>query len=948
LTPLVILLYQNFVTMRRDESLRVDALTGENLRRQQRLLAEEEHKNQGMLMSMLPRQLIEALKAKEPIEPQFFADVTVIFVEICHFSRLCTQLQPTTVVELLNVIYHEFDRLSDLLSVYKVETVGQVYMAVVGAPETIANHADVAAHFALAAQESMRLLQRQLQSIIMSPPEETVGVRMGAGGVAQGLPSDLPSIDCVQVRVGLNSGRIRAGVVGIDSPRYKLFGDTVNTASRMESTCEPGKVQVSPSTKERISESIFELEDRGPIQVKGKGKLTTAYLVGYVSDEGKEPRRIVIERNSQSSDRLTGTDKGANDHPILPGTVAHEETLATETPAVAVKDGARGTDEKPGAADQTSASMRTSQTSVNATVSGDVSQRPRDVERGADPERGADFARDGSRQPRASSKRAKSVSEVSTATVNFVTAALPREALAALNVSHSSIHSGQTTRTGDSSSSGRSSRGSCSCIRACRERLELLFLLVPNSQKTPEKLEALRRDRPTYLAQLLPKQVSGARSLSIVLMLVRSLIAAADFFMDLPEQSWWLPEGEGREFAFRIVTLIRTLGNHTVGLLYLLSLSSSRLSRRFAQNLTIVMLLVQGASLLLEAILRYSSEPLFVALATMYGAYCLFYTVCTIAQRLLLATSIIVGYVVIQLISCGLQGIMGAAQNIAFLVVFGLCMASGVHLQEHLQHVSHYEQRCAQQRLQRIKQAKSAGQQLLASLLPPHVIQLVRDGVSPIAEHHSNVTILFTDIKGFTDYSSRVAPIKLFQVLNSMYSAFDEIISNWALHKVEIIGDAYFVSAGAPAQTAISSSEDAIASEFAMRAVEVALALQRTLPSVCDDALVQMRVGLHTGPVVAGVVGKKGPRYHLFGATVGYAEQMESTGIPGRVQISDATHKILTDGGYAYEFEKRSVDVEGEDDQQRTWLVKKSNSKEAMAIQKKLMQARRHQRQGED
>merc|ERR1719464_2119114 len=143
-----------------------------------------------------------------------------------------------------------------------------------------------------------------------------------------------------------------------------------------------------------------------------------------------------------------------------------------------------------------------------------------------------------------------------------------------------------------------------------------------------------------------------------------------------------------------------------------------------------------------------------------------------------------------------------------------------------------------------------------------------------------------------------------------MYSAFDEIIAKWELHKVEIIGDAYLISSGCP--TTVDGKWVA-ASEWAMRAVEVALALQRTLPNVCNANSLQMRVGVHTGSVVAGVVGKKGPRYHLFGKDVGYAEQMESTGIPGRVQVSDATHRTLKDGGRNYEYEERQVQVEGDD-----------------------------------
>jgi class 3 adenylate cyclase len=265
-------------------------------------------------------------------------------------------------------------------------------------------------------------------------------------------------------------------------------------------------------------------------------------------------------------------------------------------------------------------------------------------------------------------------------------------------------------------------------------------------------------------------------------------------------------------------------------------------------------------------------------------------------------------------------------------------MACSLRLQEHLQHVSCFKQRRTKKSLESIKEAKKEYAKLLASMLPHHIVDQVRQGVSPIAEHHSCVTIVATDIKGFTKFSASVTPALLVSVLNTMYSAFDEIIAKWELHKVEIIGDAYLISAGCPAPDDGTCVD---ASEWAMRAVEVALAMQRTLPRVCNESSVQMRVGVHTGSVVAGVVGKKGPRYHLFGKDVGYAELMESTGIPGRVQVSDATHGTLEDGGRHYQYEERQVQVEDGDTMHRTWLVTGSNSYEAAIIQRKLMLARR-------
>jgi len=308
----------------------------------------------------------------------------------------------------------------------------------------------------------------------------------------------------------------------------------------------------------------------------------------------------------------------------------------------------------------------------------------------------------------------------------------------------------------------------------------------------------------------------------------------------------------------------------------------------------------------------------------------------------LLCTVAVLGYVAVKFVRCDADGVLDAAHNIAFIVAFIAAMACSVHLQEYLQHASCYEQLWCEKRLQDIILAQTAGSQLLNSLLPPHVVNLVARGMgtSPIAEHHADVTIVFTDIEGFTSYSSRISAHELVTVLNSMYSAFDEIISNWALHKVEIIGDAYFISAGCrPPPNSSGSETDP--SEYAMRAVEVGLALLRTLPSVCDDTTVQMRVGLHTGSVVAGVVGKKGPRYHLFGSTVAYAEKMESHGIPGKVQLSAATHDILQLGNHDYDFEERQIPIDGEEDLQHTYVVNRSNARVAFQIQKKLMTQRR-------
>jgi class 3 adenylate cyclase len=134
----------------------------------------------------------------------------------------------------------------------------------------------------------------------------------------------------------------------------------------------------------------------------------------------------------------------------------------------------------------------------------------------------------------------------------------------------------------------------------------------------------------------------------------------------------------------------------------------------------------------------------------------------------------------------------------------------------------------------------------------------------------------------FTAYSSKVSAMELVQFLNDMYTRFDTIAEKENLYKVEIIGDAYFVVGGCP----IVSNNNALA------VVTAATDMFAVLPNLrrnCGVPDLNIRIGIHSGPVLAGVVGSKDPRYHLFGETVTIAPSLESSGVPGRIHISEAT-----------------------------------------------------------
>jgi class 3 adenylate cyclase len=189
--------------------------------------------------------------------------------------------------------------------------------------------------------------------------------------------------------------------------------------------------------------------------------------------------------------------------------------------------------------------------------------------------------------------------------------------------------------------------------------------------------------------------------------------------------------------------------------------------------------------------------------------------------------------------------------------------------------------------------------QLLDNMLPPHILHLMRLSEF-IALAHVEADILFSDIVGFTALASLSQPIDLVAILNVMFSSFDREALEHGVYKVETIGDAYLACCGV-----VSHPVDHTRS-----LVNCGLGFQRITQKFrtgTDQRPLVIRVGIHTGPVVSGVIGKKMPRYHLFGETVTIAETMEQKGTPGRVAISEATRANLEKLGCLNEYELEAL-----------------------------------------
>uniref|UniRef100_A0A670Y7S0 guanylate cyclase n=1 Tax=Pseudonaja textilis TaxID=8673 RepID=A0A670Y7S0_PSETE len=221
----------------------------EELRILSKHLEEERKKTEALLYAMLPKHVANQLKEGKRVEAGEFKECTILFSDVVTFTNICAQCEPIQIVLMLNAMYLRFDRLTTVHDVYKVETIGDAYMVVGGVPVPVSTHAERVANFAL----GMIIAAKEIKNPVSGNP--------------------------IQIRVGIHTGSVLAGVVGEKMPRYCLFGDTVNIASRMESHGVPNKIHLSGSVYQCLKEKNFDIKERGEIDVKGKGKMHTYFLV---------------------------------------------------------------------------------------------------------------------------------------------------------------------------------------------------------------------------------------------------------------------------------------------------------------------------------------------------------------------------------------------------------------------------------------------------------------------------------------------------------------------------------------------------------------------------------------------------------------------------------------------------------------------------------------------
>ena len=213
----------------------------------------EKERSEQLLLNILPEAIAEQLKQDTKAIASAIEEVTILFADIVGFTPLSSQVPPIELVSVLNEMFSIFDHLAEQHGLEKIKTIGDAYMVVGGLPLPKLNHAEAIADMALEMQAALSQFQAPLERF-------NIGSKF-------------------QIRIGINTGSVVAGVIGIKKFIYDLWGDAVNIASRMESSGEPGRIQVTEATYERIKNQYI-FEKRGKIPIKGKGEMMTYWLVG--------------------------------------------------------------------------------------------------------------------------------------------------------------------------------------------------------------------------------------------------------------------------------------------------------------------------------------------------------------------------------------------------------------------------------------------------------------------------------------------------------------------------------------------------------------------------------------------------------------------------------------------------------------------------------------------
>jgi len=694
-----------------------------------------------LIQSILPLHISEALKQGYTEKlASFHSSVTILFCHIVGFEEHSLKSKSHDIVELIQQMVGVMDHIVEQTGAYKVESIADVYMACAGCPVESNEHAVTMARLAL--------------SFLVT---------------AKNSCWAWPDGSKVELQIGLHTGPVTAGVIGTKSYSYHLFGDTVNTASRMCSNSLPGRVLLSPSTFQSLQEysEVFDFDKRGQVVVKGKGRMDLYWLRGYQPDMEEE-----FSISSSRISRRVYTDRYAKLH-------------KAKTSRIMVNP----------------YTLRFCTTTLDDSVKPEVSFK-----------------------------------------------------LSPMNWFFSNLAMSTTMQFSVDQSSS-----------------------VPAQDPVPQCSTEIEEFQPYNLDTVEGKY----HQLSVVQEIEKSY--QEDFDRQSIPQQWNIIIvtilSTFAYFVHKTVNQESSFGNLiNCGMWSVIAYLAQRWERYYIYEQRIIFFALPLNLIIFRVINRSESDgvkgPAFQIWWIL--STCLFFR---LRFHYVALCGLMIIFIPVMLFACGVteKDDNGPDWTSLLFSLSTLFIAMWIrYLQERAErteYIGYYI----------MKDEMFKSQYLLSNMLPSpeHAMKLLHG--KTVTEELKDVTLLYSDMKGFTQLSAKLHPLDLCALLNDIYSLFDRHLNYFGLYKVDIIGDAFVVVGGLPCHSQKRNS--------AMNCVLFAFHMLQDMKSVCEKygVEIELRVGIHSGNAVGSVVSLNKPRYLLWGAAAVTANRMESSGVPGKVHISQST-----------------------------------------------------------
>lgn len=747
-------------------------------------VAEERKRRDDLLETMLPVHIMESLKRNPRTDAlaDYHEEVSILFCYISNFQVLSKHASAIDLVKLMNRIVFCFDKATDLRGVYKVEAIAETYMCAAGLLTHDPSHCEKIADMALT---MMRICETEQWSF---------------NGVD------------IQLQIGIHAGPVVAGVVGSKTYSYHLFGDTVNTSSRICSTCTAGNIQISNRVRQLLARSgAYIISERGATNLKGKGSMKLFWLEGkYV----KTPRSVVADVSS----------------------VFETATEGSIRKAVAVYAPNRRSDEY-------------------ISYMNDV--------------------------------------EVSKWTLMF-------RCKTAMTAAGPTLAGGKVAPVENLSVSTPSTKGAVDVA----SEMETVFRKDHASESTPQFLLTVQLASCVLLFGIIAwvyreETVTEGTTITYVLDSVALLLLLAIVLVFKKYQQQFKLD---KETIATVSCMIFVLLMNLQPLFQSLGAEAKTADNSTREMHVVAPCIVQAAVFGLVLRLRFPNAALVIA-----WNFVAFACAAAVANA-----------------ETWTQHIENLALLLTATVValrFGYKREAGLR--------SDFLLKCT------LRLEKQKCEDLLANMLPSAQYTEALMMQSTVVDELAEVTLLYSDMVGFTTLGARLKPGDICVLLNKIYSAFDRHLDQFGVYKMDTVGDAFIVIGGLPTHKS--------AKHHAAAVTAFAIEMLHEIDRFCAEVNVslQMRIGIHTGKVVGGVVGVKKPRYLIWGHHTVVANMMESRGVPGRVQISEDTFMHLRNCP-EFRMEERVGRVQISDsDSMRTFYLTKEHLSVKDQVIKRYLQDRR-------